>query len=122
MEPLYKPGNRGLCTGSVSQPGQAGEDQEGQKGGCVWAKETKEASSAQELDSVFQQACANKHVSATGELSIPCHAAKFKQDPAKWFGLILLVTVSVIGRHLDTSLLGSEWHSRNKTGKTCEKL
>lgn len=84
--------------------------------------ETKKASSAQELDSVFQQACANKHISATGELSIPCHAAKFKQGPAKWFGLILLVTVSVMEKHLDTSLLGSEWHSGNKTGKTCEKL
>lgn len=73
--------------------------------------ETKEASSAQELYTLFQQACANRHISATSEFSIPCHAAQFKQGPAKWFGLIVLVTVSVTGRQLDTSLLGSEWHS-----------
>lgn len=79
--------------------------------------ETKEASSAQELDSPFQQPQANKHVPASGELSIPCHAAQFKRGPAKWFGLILLVTVSVMRRHLNTSLVGSEWHSGNKNGE-----
>lgn len=37
--------------------------------------------------------------------SVPCHAAKFKPGPAKWFGLIALVTVSVAERQLGTSLL-----------------
>lgn len=75
--------------------------------GVVFAQgaETKEASSAQELYALFQQACANRHISATSEFSIPCHAAQFKQGPAKWFGLIVLVTVSVRGRQLGTSLL-----------------
>lgn len=68
--------------------------------GVVFAQgaETKEASSAQELYALFQQACANRHISATSESSIPCRAAQFKQGPAKWFGLILLVTVSVRGQ------------------------
>lgn len=75
--------------------------------GVVFAQgaETKEASSAQELYALFQQACANRHISATSEFSIPCHAAQFKEGPAKWFGLIVLVTVSVGGRQLGTSLL-----------------
>lgn len=42
--------------------------------GVVFAQgaETKEASSAQELYALFQQACANRHISATSELSMPC--------------------------------------------------
>lgn len=75
--------------------------------GVVFAQgaETKEASSAQELYALFQQACANRHISATSESFIPCRAAQYKQGPAKWFGLIALVTVSVTGRQLGTSLL-----------------
>lgn len=75
--------------------------------GVVFAQgaETKEASSAQELYALFQQACANRHISATSESSIPCNAAQFKQGPAKWFGLIVLVTVSLMGRQQGTSLL-----------------
>lgn len=75
--------------------------------GVVFAQgaETKEASSAQELYALFQQACANRHISATSEFSIPCNVAMFKQGPAKWFGLIMLVTVSVKGQQLGTSLL-----------------
>lgn len=75
--------------------------------GVVFAQgaETKEASSAQELYALFQQACANRHISATSESCIPCSATQFKQSPAKWFGLIVLVTVSVRGQQLGTSLL-----------------
>ncbi|XP_060895028.1 uncharacterized protein LOC132974770 [Labrus mixtus] len=70
------------------------------KKGVVFAQgaETKEASSAQELYALFQQACANRHISATSESSVPCHGAQFILGPAKWFGLILLLTVSVRGR------------------------
>lgn len=83
--------------------------------GVVFAQgaETKEASSAQELYALFQQACTNRHISATSEFSIPCHAAQFKQGPAKWFGLIMLVTVSVRGWQLSTSLL--DWAVRGTT-------
>lgn len=83
--------------------------------GVVFAQgaETKEASSAQELYALFLQASANRHISATSEFSVPCHATQFKQGPAKWFGLIVLVTVSV----RDTSAwyiitgLDGEWQS-----------
>lgn len=42
--------------------------------GVVFAQgaETKEASSAQELYALFQQACANRHISATSECPILC--------------------------------------------------
>lgn len=42
--------------------------------GVVFAQgaETKEASSAQELYALFQQACSNRHISATSEFSVPC--------------------------------------------------
>lgn len=81
--------------------------------GVVFAQgaETKEASSAQELYALFQQACANRHISATSEFSIPCHAAQFKQGPAKWFGLIVLVTVSVTAARYIITGLGGEWPS-----------
>lgn len=44
--------------------------------GVVFAQgaETKEASSAQELYALFQQACSNRHISATSEFSVPCIA------------------------------------------------
>lgn len=64
--------------------------------GVVFAQgaETKEASSAQELYALFQQACANRHISATSEFSVSCHAAQFSQGSAKYFGLIMLAAVS----------------------------
>lgn len=78
--------------------------------GVVFAQgaKTMEASSAQELYALFQQACANQHIAATSEFSVPCHAVQFKQGPAKWFGLIVLVTVSVTWQQLGTSLLAEE--------------
>lgn len=53
--------------------------------GVVFAQgaETKEASSAQELYALFQQACANRHISATSELSIQRSVSRFKQGQAK---------------------------------------
>lgn len=68
--------------------------------GVVFAQgaETKEASSAQELYALFLQACANRHISATSESSVPGHGAQFMLAPAKWFGLIVLLTVRVWGR------------------------
>jgi len=65
--------------------------------GVVFAQgaETKEASSAQELYALFQQACANRHISATSEFSISYNITQLKQDLAKWFGLIPLVAMSV---------------------------
>lgn len=43
--------------------------------GVVFAQgaETKEASSAQELFALFQQACNSRHISATSEFSMQCH-------------------------------------------------
>lgn len=65
--------------------------------GVVFAQgaETKEASSAQELYALFQQACANRHISATSESLMLCHATQFNQGSVKWFGLIVLATVTV---------------------------
>lgn len=45
---------------------------------------TKEASSAQELHALFQQACANRHIAATSE----SYVAHFKEGPAKWLWLL----------------------------------
>lgn len=83
--------------------------------GVVFAQgaETKEASSAQELYALFQQACANRHISATSELSELCHTAHFNRGSAKWFGLIMLDTVSVRGTSARYSVTGqgSEWQN-----------
>lgn len=85
--------------------------------GVVFAQgaETKEASSAQELYALFLQACANRHISATSEFlcGVPC--CPVQQGPVKWFGLILLVTVSVTGRQLGTSLLDRAVSERTLT-------
>lgn len=61
--------------------------------GVVFAQgaETKEASSAQELYALFQQACANRHIAATSESCMLSKVTQFKQGHAKWFGLILLI-------------------------------
>ncbi|XP_044053142.1 kinesin-like protein KIN-14I isoform X2 [Siniperca chuatsi] len=59
--------------------------------GVVFAQgaETKEASSAQELYALFQQACANRHISATnecGEFPLPSHRWHYggEQESDQW--------------------------------------
>lgn len=92
----------------VSQAGEANAQTQAQgparrveikrnRKGVVFAQgaETKEASSAQELYALFQQACANRHISATSELSILRSVTRFKQGQAKWLRLILLAAASV---------------------------
>lgn len=58
--------------------------------GVVFAQgaETKEASSAQELYALFQQACANRHISATSEFTVLCRPVQLGRCLIVWINLV----------------------------------
>lgn len=105
--PLCEPGWWGPCTAPVPWASQAGGDQEEQKGGCICPRSRDKGG--------FQ--CPGAVCSVPAGLRQPthlchqwvlcvvmCRAAQFKQCPAKWFGLIALVAVSMMARYIITGL------------------
>ena len=76
--PLCEPGWWGPCTAPVPGPGQGGWKSRGtEKGGCVRPRSRDKERLPVPRSSMLcsRQACANRHISATSEFSVPCHAA-----------------------------------------------
>lgn len=108
--PLCKPVGWGPCATSIPWPGQAGGDQEEQKGGCVCPRSRDKggfqcSGAVRTVPAGLRQPTHLRHQWVL--YTMQCHPVQ--TGPAKWFGLIVLVTVSVSGRYIITGL-GGGWH------------